>query len=35
VALRVMTTNPRCGGTRIPRIEPDHADPLYLEKPGA
>lgn len=27
--------DPTSGGRRIPRIEPDYADPLYLEKHGA
>ena len=27
--------DPTSGGKRIPRIEPDYADPLYLEKHGA
>ena len=27
--------DPTSGGQRIPRIEPDYADPLYLEKHGA
>jgi hypothetical protein len=27
--------DPTSGGARIPRIEPDYADPIYLEKHGA
>jgi len=27
--------DPTSGGKRVPRIEPDYADPIYLEKHGA